>query len=324
MEKADSSREDSKWATLDRNILAIIFDKLDIMDITMGASRVCIYWFLVSHNITLWNTIDLSKFQHKGKNVIYKYRVDDEVEEALRFSNLLIKMSHFFFNFCEVKGIKLRNLLIEITKLSRTAPKNLFFNFYSNIKKQDLMFVAERMPNIEKLALPVSWSLCNAVNSFRFAFSQWKNLKTLIMAHNDFFIWPYTFEFRVVGENCSNLNNLKIMGYLDNKDAVEIVRYLQSLKRLSLQCSLVTVEGVLSLIRGLENLVIFNVTHCKYLDYNPITMNIIVQAATQKLEKFIICSENDCKVCKDRPNVLRLHGFYEKSWCNDEIKELEF
>lgn len=186
-----------------------------------------------------------------------------------------------------------------------------------------MYFLFSRMPNIEKLALPVSWSLCNEVNSFRFAFSQWKNLKTLIMAHNDFSIW-FTLEFRVVGENCSNLNNLKIMGFLDNKDAVEIVRYLQSLKRLSLQCSLVTVEGVLSLIRGLENLVIFNVTHCKYLDYNPITMNIIVQAATQKLEKFIICSENDCKVCKDRPNVLRLHGFYEKSWCNDEIKELEF
>ncbi|KAG7557462.1 F-box-like domain superfamily [Arabidopsis suecica] len=324
MEKADSSREDSKWATLDRNILAIIFDKLDIMDITMGASRVCISWFLVSHNKTLWNTIDLSKFQHKRNNVIYKYRVDDEVEEALRFSNLLIKMSHFFFNFCEVKGIKLRNLLIEITKLSRTAPKNLFFNFYSNIKKQDLMYIAERMPNIEKLALPVSWSLCNEVKSFKFAFSQWKNLKTLIMAHNDFFIWPYTFEFRVVGENCSNLNNLKIMGYLDNKDAVEIVRYLQSLKRLSLRCSSVYLEGVLLLIRGLGNLAILNLTHCQYFRCNSITINNFVQAVTQKLDKLIICSKNDCKVCKDRPAMFGLDALYEKYWRNDEIKELEF
>ncbi|CAE6133298.1 unnamed protein product [Arabidopsis arenosa] len=180
------------------------------------------------------------------------------------------------------------------------------------------------MPNIEKLALPVSWSLCNAMNSFRFAFSQWKNLKTLIMAHNDFFIWPYTFEFRVVGENCSNLNNLKIMGYLDNKDAVEIVRYLQSLKRLSLRCSSVNFKGVLLLIRGLGNLAILNLTHCQYFRCNSITINNVVQASTQKLDKLIICSKNDCKVCKDRPAMFGLDALYEKYWRNDEIKELEF
>ncbi|XP_010424532.2 PREDICTED: putative F-box protein At4g11580 [Camelina sativa] len=266
MRKANSSREDSKWSTLDTNILATIFDKLDIMDITMGASRVCIYWFLVSHNnnTTLWNTIDLTKLKHKGKNVFYKYRVDDEVEEALSFSNFLIKINKLFFNFYKVDGIKLRDLLIEITKLSRTSPRNLFFNFYSCLQKEDLMFVAERIPNIEKLALPVSWSLYNEVESFRFAFGQWKNLNTLIMVHNEFFLFC-KFQFRVVGENCNNLNNLKIMGRLGKYDAVQIVRYLQSLKRLSLRCSVVYVEEVISLIRGLENLTTLNLTHCLYL-----------------------------------------------------------
>ncbi|XP_019085506.1 PREDICTED: putative F-box protein At4g11580 [Camelina sativa] len=197
MEKANSSREDSEWSTLDRNILAIVFDKLDIMDITMGASR-------------------------------------------------------------------------------------------------DLMFVAERMPNIEKLALPVSLSLYN--------------------------------EIRVLGRNCSNLNNLKLMGYLENYDTVQIVRYLQSLKRLSLQCSEVYVEDVISLIRGLGNLTILNLTHCRYLSNSYITRNHIVQAAThQKLEKLIMCSRNNCRVCqKERPRLFGWNTYFEKYWRNDEIKELEF
>ncbi|EOA21992.1 hypothetical protein CARUB_v10002502mg [Capsella rubella] len=325
MEKTNSSREGSTWGTLDRNILAIVFDKLDTMDITMGASRVCIYWFLVSHNKTLWHTIDLTKLKHKGQNVLYKYRADNDVEEVLSFSNLSTKMSRFFFNFCGVKGINLKNLLGEITKLSGTAPRNVFFNFFSYLQKQDLMFAVGRMPNIEKLALPFSWSLFNEVETFRFAFNQWKNLKTLILAQNGFYTW-FSFEIRVVGKNCINLNNLKLVGYLGNNNyAEEIVCYFQSLTRLSLRCSMINVEGVLMLIRGLRNLAVLNLTHCVDLGGYPFIKKLRKATNNQKLDKLVItCSENECKVCKDRPGVFREHVFYEKHWRNDEIKELEF
>ncbi|XP_010422116.1 PREDICTED: putative F-box protein At4g11580 [Camelina sativa] len=290
------------------------------MDIIMGASRVCFYWFLASHNKILWNTIDLTKLKHKGKNVLdYKYRVD---KEALSYSNLSIKMSRFFFNFCRVRHTKLKNVIVEITKLSRTAPCNVFFSFNSYLQKEDLMFVAKRMPNIEKLALPVSWSLYKELNSFRFAFSQWKNLKTLIMAND--FTWG-SFEIRVLGESCSNLNNLKLVGfYILGNDAAEgIVHYLQSLSRLSLRCSLIDVEVVLLLIRGLRNLAILNLTQYKILRWY-FMMNDVVQAATQNLDKLITCSEYDCQVCKDRSRMFREQKFYEKHWQNDEIKELDF
>ncbi|XP_010424536.1 PREDICTED: putative F-box protein At4g11580 [Camelina sativa] len=175
------------------------------------------------------------------------------------------------------------------------------------------------MPNIEKLALPVPLSLRNEKNSFRFAFSQWKSLKTLIMAYNEF-TW-FSFEIRIVGESCSNLSNLKLMGNLGNDDAENIVHYLQSLTRLSLRCSFINVEGVLLLIRGLRNLAILNLTHCLILGWY-LMINDVVQAATQNLDKLITCSEDDCQVCENRPSGE--HNFYGKNWRNNEIKELEF
>nr|VDC91486.1 unnamed protein product [Brassica oleracea] len=97
-----------------------------------------------------------------------------------------------------------------------------------------------------------------------FAFSKWKNLKTLIIAHDD--PLTETFEFQVVGESCNNLTNLKYLGGLGKETVVEIVRYLKNIKRLSLQCAYVSRPGVLLLITGLQNLAILNVLHCKEFD----------------------------------------------------------
>lgn len=139
MDKKDNSEGVSKWETLHRDILAIIFDKLHVMEITMGASRVCISWFLASHNKTLWNTVNLTKLQQVDLAVIwlikdtirpivrYKHRVDEEVEKGLSLRNCLIKIIKVFTDL-SVLRLSLMDLLIDITKLSRMAPKNLFFN----------------------------------------------------------------------------------------------------------------------------------------------------------------------------------------------------
>ncbi|CAA0394742.1 unnamed protein product [Arabidopsis thaliana] len=116
-------REGSKWETLHRDILAIIFHKLDIMDITMGVSRVCTSWFLASHNKTMWHTVDLSKFQqldfayfveYKERVrpiIFYEHRVDEEVAEGLSLKSLYIKINNFFFDTC-VLHLTLRDLLV--------------------------------------------------------------------------------------------------------------------------------------------------------------------------------------------------------------------
>ncbi|VVB05968.1 unnamed protein product [Arabis nemorensis] len=137
MEKAYNSKEISKWETMNKDILVAIFNKLDVMDLTMGASRVCISWFLASHDKTLWQTVNLAKLQLVVFSyspwwktvVLYNHRVDDEVEEVRpSFRNVLVKK---MINFCSCmqgeveKGTSLRKLLIEITNFSGTLPKNL-------------------------------------------------------------------------------------------------------------------------------------------------------------------------------------------------------
>ncbi|XP_010434731.1 PREDICTED: putative F-box protein At4g11580 [Camelina sativa] len=332
MEKVESLGEVSKWADANRDILELIFNRLNLMDITMRVSRVCISWFLASHKRALWNTVDLTKlqeldvsnsfvFKSKVRPIFfYKLQVDDD---GGLHKNLLSKIiSRFFHDFFEVEGgISLMNLLIEITKLSRMAPKTLFFHFNSYIQEKGLKFAAERMPNLEKLALPI-WSY-QTENSLRFAFSQWKNLKTLIIAHEHTFTG--IFRFQAVGESCSNLTNLKYLGYLAEYNTSQMVRYLQSLKRLSLRCSLVSMEVVNKLITGLRNLTILNVSHCKnsfsFLPIEKSTENFVIAAATQKLEKFISCPQ-DCMICKD--GCRYSWSYLAEDWRNDEIKELQF
>ncbi|KAL1214812.1 putative F-box protein [Cardamine amara subsp. amara] len=330
MEKVESSKGVSNWETLHRYILVIIFNKLNVMDITMGASRVCTSWFLASHDKTLWNTVDLAKIQQKGRPILfYKHQVDNEVEEEFPLTKTT---TWYLYDTHGVEeGMSLLKLLIKITNLNGTVTKNLFFNFHSYIKEKELKFAAERLKNIEKLALPIWFD--STEESCRFSFSQWKNLKTLIIVH-DSYLTKTIFEFRIVGENCRNLTNLKYLGTFQVYYSKEIVCYLQSIKRLSLRCSSVSIEAVLWLMKRLENLTILNLSHCKELymssgmDMNPRTIHdyndYLVQAATQKLEKLIICPQYNCKVCKDGPNGFEPHLSFQKHWRNDEIKELEF
>ncbi|CAF1917509.1 unnamed protein product [Brassica oleracea var. botrytis] len=272
MNKSDTSRQVTKWESLDRDILALIFSKLSLKDFTIHASRVCISWFIASHNITLWNTVDLAKAK---------------LQEGLSLNNNIFTKIFNYFNISET-----RRSLMNVTKFSGSVPKNLFFDFSSYIQDEDLMFAASRMPNIEKLALP-RWCF-QSKNSFRIAFSQWKNLKTLII--NDNYLTG-RFEFHAVGENCTNLTNLKYL-------------------------------GVLLLITGLQNFETLNISHSKVLDMIPdrreVTMDNIVLAVTEKRLKFICYSVNNCAVCKSRPRFDTFWSYVSKHWRDDEIKEFQF
>ncbi|KAG2331508.1 hypothetical protein Bca52824_002688 [Brassica carinata] len=304
MDKADSSRQVSKWETLDRDILSVIFRKLNVEDLTMGASGVCISWFLASHHKSLWNTIDLDKFREADKDLrLFELRLRIVFTENYKSSDI------------KETSKSLRN----ITKFSRNVPVNLVFGCCSSLDDESLVFAAASMPNIEKLVLPRWCYLSN--NSFGFAFSQWKNLKTLIVAHDDPLL--ETFEFQVVGENCSNLTNLKYLGFLGKKIAEQIVSHLKNIKRLSLQYAYVSRPGVLLLTTGLQNLAILNISHCKEFDDETVTMDHIVQAATQKRVKFILCSDN-CTGCRNERWFEGFASYGSESWRNDEIKELEF
>ena len=123
MNKSGTSRQVTKWESLDRDTLALIFSKLSLKDFIMHASRVCISWFIASHNRTLWNTVDLAKAK---------------LQESLSLNNIFTKI----FNYFDIS--ETRRSLMNVTKFSGSVPKNLFFDFSSYIQDEDLMFAASR------------------------------------------------------------------------------------------------------------------------------------------------------------------------------------
>ncbi|CAA7023133.1 unnamed protein product [Microthlaspi erraticum] len=297
---------------MDRDILAKIFEKLTVIDVTMGASRVCISWFLVSHQKSLWKTIDLAYLQLVDFN-----------HPRLKNSQLDVKI---------IEGILYnpRDILTEITKLSSTVPTSLFFNFCFCVEDEDLIIAAERMPNIETFALP-KWGKLSE-DSYRFVFSQWKNLHTLIISLE--FYLNKRIKFQLIGENCINLTNLKLSGYVDEHVAMKLVLYLPKLKRLSMRCSTIENIKIISfhITSGLQNLAILNLSHCCFIDsvtdpifFGRVLEDSLIKTFTQKIDTFIMCSKVSCLVCKDQcgPGLTKI-AFYKKHWRNDEIKELEF
>ncbi|KAG2286358.1 hypothetical protein Bca52824_045962 [Brassica carinata] len=281
---------------MDRDVLVKIFEKLNVIDVTMGASRVCISWFLASHEKSLWKTINLANLQ----------RVD--------FSHPRLPNSRVEDEKANEHVYRCNKILFESTKFSSIVPINLFFNYDTYLTDEDLIIAAQRMPNIRKLPLP-QW--CHlSENSYQFAFRQWKNLQTLIIDAS--LTWRHTIQ--ASGENCINLTNLKIMGWrLTEVKVEEIVRLFPNLKNLSLRiCDIIDIRKVLPLITSLENLTILNLSHCRFIQRcGYIICSRELENILLESEALIMsCLNVDCKFCENAYGIVRLHAFFKKNWRN--------
>ncbi|CAH8362869.1 unnamed protein product [Eruca vesicaria subsp. sativa] len=320
METPNSLGKISGWENMERNILAKIFGMLNVIDIIKGASRVCVSWFLASHDKALWKTIDLSNH----KSIISR---DPDNLDVLSDD--------------EEHQYELRNILSEIAKFNSSVTTNLVFDYRYYIQEEELAIIAPRMPNVQKLSLPLYRNIND--NSLMLTFSQWKNLQTLVITQPGL---PYSdANFRAIGENCKSLTSLKLIRPLNNDLAYQIVSYFSNLKNLSLRGTALWSRELLWLVTYHQNLKNLNLLHCLYIDSKGFTRvyydnNIkskgldtenIVQTATQKLDTFIVCP-NHCETCNELRG--RMQGgwdFYynycslsNEQWKTDEIKELEF
>ncbi|RID81256.1 hypothetical protein BRARA_A03852 [Brassica rapa] len=281
MERQERSENVPKWENMDKDMLVNIFKKLDVVDVVMGASRVCITWFLASHNKTMWNTI---KFNDTDSIVA------DNTKPHLQDNNNGEKHRY-----------QLREIFIEINKFSRAEPVEFFFNVNSNVLEEDLAIISNG-----KLALPIQET--QNLNSLASSFSKWKNLKTLIIAkfaNSD----DLNHEFKTIAKNCRNLTTIKLAYRLDHALANIILGKLPNLERLSLRCTSVSIKAVKLLIIGLKNLKSLNLSHCLFtkpyfsIDVKSAIIGMsrtdeLVQLGTQKLENFKVCFW-DCTICLD-------------------------
>ncbi|CAN7009734.1 unnamed protein product [Brassica rapa subsp. trilocularis] len=197
------------------------------------------------------------------------------------------------------------------------------------------------MPNIQKLALPMWTSL--DINSIQSAFSRggrtkWQNLQTLII-HPSIAMTVRevsSVELQAIGENCRNLTTMKFTTMLSKDLANIIVCNFPSLERLSFRCNYACIDASISLIIGLPNLRIFNLSHCIFTQNTGTgksgmrPKDELVHAGTKKLVRFMVCC-SDCTICQDvwkHANNLNRYGLEfryvnEEWWKTDEIKELE-
>ncbi|KAL1211452.1 putative F-box protein [Cardamine amara subsp. amara] len=240
MESQEESGNVPRWEKMDKDILSNIFKKLDVVDVIMGASRVCVTWFLASHNRTIWSTIKL--------NDLDSIFLDNPYGKTMQDNDRVKRRYH------------LRKILIEINKFGRTAPINIFFNVYCNIIEEDLAILYNGMPNIIKLALPM-WTTLN-LNSIQSAFSKWKNLQTLILGAFKSQGDTLSLELQAIGDNCRDLTNMKFLSVLKEDLPNIIVCNFPSLERLSFRCC---TEASTTLINGLPNLKILNLSHCIFM-----------------------------------------------------------
>ncbi|CAN6817895.1 unnamed protein product [Brassica oleracea] len=131
MENQEGSGNVPRWENMDKDILSNIFKKLDVVDVIMGASRVCITWFLASHNKTIWNTIKL--------NDLDSIILDNPFNPNIQASG---------------SRCQLRKILIEINKFSRTVPNSFFFNVYCNVAEEELAIISNgKWQNLQTLII---------------------------------------------------------------------------------------------------------------------------------------------------------------------------
>ncbi|CAK7335494.1 unnamed protein product [Dovyalis caffra] len=292
------------WETLDYAILVKIFMKLSILDLVSSVCGVCASWRKACSDSTLWGTLDVGALKFGLMNVIQKLSARP-IEQCNRM---------------------LLPLLNNALTLSYSNVTRLIFDINLNIKDEHLIFAAERCSNLKRLVLP-AWNqitaegLCAAIRKL-------KGLESLTLPSN----YCPNRVIEVVGANCSNLTELKLMSPYDHDFATTLFIYIPNLKILSLRCSLLH-KNALNITLMLFDLEELNISHSIIVDTyqtrNPISLHwerdSVTEEKTSQLKNFFACQNDACIMCmrayKDLGR-LKWHKYEEGLWRNDEVSSL--
>ncbi|OVA11867.1 hypothetical protein BVC80_1645g8 [Macleaya cordata] len=303
MEESNSTVR--RWEDMEIDILVKIFKSFDIIELTSGISRVCSSWRLACCDPILWKTIDLGLLRSnfiKVPTPPYVW-VDDRSDK------------------------KLMRVLKIALGLSRGNVTCLIFHFNLYPRDDHLLYAAERCPRLKRLVLP-AWNritkagICKAVN-------QWEELESLTMPSIAY--PPYIME--VIGANCKNFSQLKIMGPCDTLFASTLAAFLPKLKVLSLRCSILCKEVLVLILDCLEHLEVLNISHCLLIEVpappaprkilRELDQSILEKAS--KLREFFTCQDESCILCERTINdegLLRWYKYEEGLWRTDEVSSL--
>lgn len=301
----DSYSATRRWEDLDEDILVKIFQSFDIFELTGTVARVCSAWRTVCCDPILWKTLDLSKIKSNFIKIPlepYVY-VNDQSDK------------------------KLTQLLKVSLSLSRGSIHTMIFHFHLFVSDEQLMYAAERTPQLRRLILP-AWNRIKKTGISK-AISSWKNLESLTMpsiANPPYFL-------KEIATNCKNFRELKVLGPCETFFASSLVEYLPNLKVLSLRCSMVSRDTIILILDGLKHLDVLNISHCLLIEtLPPPAMRRILREFDQsihekasRLREFHTCMEDTCDMCRRTKNdegLMRWYKYGEREWLADEIKSL--
>ncbi|XP_061997308.1 F-box/LRR-repeat protein At3g48880-like [Rosa rugosa] len=314
MEDGDSLVTLRRWEDLNTDILRKIFGTFDYITDASAAiaqvrcSAVCIAWRSILCDPQLWSTLDLSWLKSnfiKIHQEPYVY-VDSRSEEQL---SRVLKVS---------------------LSLSRGNITTLVFNPELYISDDQLTSTAERCPNLKRLVMPTGdrikkTGICKAIQN-------WQDLESLTVP--GIMYPPYLME--VISNHCGNFRELKIMGRFDVRFASTLVgTYLPNLKVLSLRCSQLVREALITILDGLPQLEVLNIAHCVLLIEPPrrnqplqiveeLDEAILEKAA--RLQRFITCMQVDrCIMCQRARNdggIMKWYKYEAGLWKQDEVSSL--
>ncbi|XVF50807.1 hypothetical protein PTKIN_Ptkin04bG0133000 [Pterospermum kingtungense] len=301
----ESAYVSRRWEDLDTDILVKIFQSFDIFQLTSGIAHVCSSWRMACCDPLLWKTLDLS---------------------VIRSNFIKIPLEPYVY--VDARSDKTLTRLLKISlSLSRGNLKTLIFHFNLYVSDDQLTYTAERCPHLRRLVMP-AWNrikktgICKAIRI-------WRDLESLTMPSiaNP----PYLME--EIANNCKNFSELKVMGPFDNFFADTIRMYLPKIRVLSLRCSMIVKDALISILDDLQNLEVLNISHCLLIEIPPppaprrimreLDQSIIEKAS--RLREFVTCMKDSCIMCQRTRNdegIMRWYKYEEGLWKADEVSSL--
>ncbi|XVF09857.1 hypothetical protein REPUB_Repub07fG0133100 [Reevesia pubescens] len=301
-----------RWEDLDTDILVKIFQSFDVFELTSGIARVCRSWRMAFCDPLLWKTLDLSMMK----------------------SNF-IKIPLEPYVYVDARSDKTLTHLLKISlSLSQGNIMTLIFHFNLYVSDDQLMYTAESLLaclRMHLLMVPTPQTAWNRIKKTGIckAIRIWRDLESLTMPSiaNP----PYLME--EIANNCKNFSKLKVMGPFDNSFATTIIMYLPKIRVLSLRCSMLVKDALISILDDLQNLDVLNISHCLLIEIPPppsprrimkeLDQSILEKAS--RLREFVTCMKDSCIMCQRTRNdegLMRWYKYEEGLWKADEVSSL--
>ncbi|XP_022738038.1 F-box/LRR-repeat protein At3g48880 [Durio zibethinus] len=294
-----------RWEDLDTDMLVKIFQSFDIFELTSGIAHVCSSWRMACCDPLVWKTLDLSVMK------------SDFIKTPLE--------PYVYVRACSDQALS-RLLKISLS-LSQGNIMTLIFHFNLYVSDDQLTYTAERCPRLRRLVMP-AWNrikktgICKAIRI-------WRDLESLTMP--TIASPPYLME--EIANNCKNFRELKVMGPFENFFAATIIKYLPKIRVLSLRCSMLVKDTLISILDDLQNLEVLNISHCLLIEIPPpparrkimSELDQLILEKASRIRQFITCMKDSCIMCQRTRNdegLMRWYKYEEGLWKADEVSSL--